>query len=120
MKIMIVPHRGAGATEDRLAERKAVMECLGAKGHTVVEPHIRDMPPSDTIREMHYLGSLIQAMANCDAVCLLSGWEDDKSFYLICDAAKIHNITAWFIHFDNDGTWNIFNYIKPLVYIPVR
>jgi hypothetical protein len=82
-----------GLTNEQIKKNRAdVVARLYAKGHTIIDSILSEVPPGTENDALWYLGKSFQLMAAADAVYFMQGFEAARGCWMEFQACKQYGI----------------------------
>ena len=91
MNIVISQPMAGKTTAQIHEERRAVVQALESKGHTVAETVFTDEPLVNN-PALYHLGMAFQFIASSDAVLFMEGWESARGCRMEMEACKAYGV----------------------------
>jgi hypothetical protein len=92
MRIIISQPMKGLPTEEIRKRKEAVVNEIVEKGHKVVNTIFTEDPPKDCNQGLWFLAKSLEAIADCDAVFFMSGWERARGCKLEYEACKQYGV----------------------------
>lgn len=92
MKLMLSQPMKGKTTEQIKGERAELVAVLEAQGHSVVDTVFTDAPPETDNIALWHLGKSLEAMASCEGVVFMPGWENARGCRIEHEAAARYGL----------------------------